>query len=71
MPTGCLSLPGVVRSDAKACLTLSGLPNPNFRNQGFSKKNQEFIRRKNLLNQEKNQEVFFLIFKSYYMIPSI
>ncbi len=52
-------------------ISRTGLPNPNFRNQGFQKKNQEFIRRKILLNQEKNQKVFFLIFKSYYIIPDI
>ena len=35
------------------------LPNPNFRNQRFSDKNQEFIRRF-FRNQGENQESFFL-----------
>jgi hypothetical protein len=43
----------------------SGLPNPNLRNQGFSKKNQEFIRRNFLLNQEKNQEDFFTYSRAF------
>ena len=41
------------------CKIKPGLPNPNFRNQGFSKKNQEFIRSFFSRNQEENQESFF------------
>jgi hypothetical protein len=37
----------------------SGLPNPNLRNQEFFVKNQQFIRRFFLENQEKNQALFF------------
>jgi hypothetical protein len=37
----------------------AGLPNQNFENQEFEKKNQESFRRIFSLNQEKNQEIFF------------
>jgi hypothetical protein len=49
-------LPG---SSLKVPRRHSGLPNSNFRNQDFVKKNQEFIRRFFSSNQEENQEYFF------------